>query len=67
MPGLVRCPTCGNPFDPKFTPAMPFCSERCRRIDLGRWLGEEYSLPIDPEGGEADDRYDDNDEDEDGH
>ena len=24
---------------------MPFCCDRCRRIDLGRWLGEEYSLP----------------------
>ena len=25
---------------------MPFCSPRCRRIDLGRWLDEGYSLPI---------------------
>jgi endogenous inhibitor of DNA gyrase (YacG/DUF329 family) len=25
---------------------MPFCCDRCRRIDLGRWLGEEYSLPV---------------------
>jgi endogenous inhibitor of DNA gyrase (YacG/DUF329 family) len=24
---------------------MPFCSERCRLIDLKRWLGEEYSVP----------------------
>jgi endogenous inhibitor of DNA gyrase (YacG/DUF329 family) len=24
---------------------MPFCSERCRRIDLNRWLKEEISLP----------------------
>jgi len=24
---------------------MPFCSERCKRIDLGRWLDERYSLP----------------------
>ena len=24
---------------------MPFCSDRCRLIDLGRWLGEEYTLP----------------------
>ncbi len=24
---------------------MPFCSERCRRIDLNRWLKEEISIP----------------------
>jgi endogenous inhibitor of DNA gyrase (YacG/DUF329 family) len=33
-------------FDTTSTTAMPFCSERCRQIDLGRWLGEKYSLPI---------------------
>jgi len=27
---------------------MPFCSERCRTIDLGRWLDEGYSLPDAP-------------------
>ena len=33
---------------------MPFCSERCRTIDLGRWLGEKYGLPVEPEeGGET--------------
>jgi hypothetical protein len=26
-------------------PDFPFCSRRCRTIDLGRWLGEEYRLP----------------------
>lgn len=31
---------------------MPFCSERCRQIDLGRWLGEEYGLPLEPERGD---------------
>jgi endogenous inhibitor of DNA gyrase (YacG/DUF329 family) len=30
-------------------PEFPFCSPRCRLIDLGRWLGERYALP-----GEAD-------------
>ena len=24
---------------------FPFCSPRCKRIDLGRWLGEEYTIP----------------------
>lgn len=26
--------------------AVPFCSERCRTIDLGRWLGESYQMPV---------------------
>jgi hypothetical protein len=26
-------------------PDYPFCSPRCRKIDLGRWLGERYRLP----------------------
>jgi endogenous inhibitor of DNA gyrase (YacG/DUF329 family) len=42
----IRCPICGETFDPQHTPAMPFCSDRCRMIDLGRWLKEEHSLPL---------------------
>ena len=45
MPAL-RCPICEKPFDPAHSPAMPFCSDRCRQIDLGRWLREVYSVPI---------------------
>jgi endogenous inhibitor of DNA gyrase (YacG/DUF329 family) len=26
-------------------PEHPFCSPRCKKIDLGRWLGEKYTLP----------------------
>jgi hypothetical protein len=44
----VRCPTCQQPFDPNQTPAMPFCSERCRLIDLGRWLDERFAVPVRP-------------------
>jgi endogenous inhibitor of DNA gyrase (YacG/DUF329 family) len=25
---------------------MPFCTDRCRQIDLGRWLREVYSVPV---------------------
>lgn len=25
--------------------SYPFCSDRCRLIDLGKWLGEEYRIP----------------------
>ena len=45
----LRCSTCGNQFDPDETPAMPFCSERCKQIDLGRWLDEEYGVPHETE------------------
>lgn len=41
----IICTVCGKSFDPKLTEAMPFCSDRCRQIDLGRWFNEEYSLP----------------------
>ncbi|MFO0675346.1 MAG: DNA gyrase inhibitor YacG [Polyangiaceae bacterium] len=30
-------------------PLFPFCSERCRTIDLGRWLDGEYRVPVAPE------------------
>ncbi len=42
----VRCPTCSQQFDPAASKAMPFCSDRCRRIDLGRWLNEDISVPF---------------------
>ncbi len=40
----MRCPTCDREFAADQTPAMPFCSERCRLIDLGRWLEEEQMI-----------------------
>jgi hypothetical protein len=46
---LMLCPTCARRFESQTTTAMPFCSERCRLIDLGRWLTEEQRLPIEPE------------------
>jgi hypothetical protein len=53
----VRCPICKREFDPGKSVALPFCSERCRTIDLGRWLGEDYGLPAmpDPEADELPD------------
>lgn len=41
----LRCPICDQPFDRAASTAMPFCSSRCRQIDLGRWLNESYSMP----------------------
>jgi endogenous inhibitor of DNA gyrase (YacG/DUF329 family) len=45
----LRCPTCGNSFDSAHSEALPFCSHRCRNIDLGRWLDEEIRLPVVPD------------------
>lgn len=42
----MRCPICKREFDQSASASMPFCSERCRTIDLGRWLGEAYRLPV---------------------
>jgi endogenous inhibitor of DNA gyrase (YacG/DUF329 family) len=33
-------------------PDFPFCSPRCRLIDLGRWLGESYRIPSEADGEE---------------
>ncbi len=48
------CPICGKPIDPAGSEAMPFCSQRCKQVDLGRWLGERYRVPapLDPEEAE---------------
>jgi endogenous inhibitor of DNA gyrase (YacG/DUF329 family) len=45
----MRCPICDNEFDPAKSKAMPFCSDRCRTIDLGRWLDEGYGMPSVPD------------------
>jgi len=45
----MRCPVCHREFDPATSNARPFCSDRCRTIDLGRWLGESYGLPVSPD------------------
>ncbi|MEX2309614.1 MAG: DNA gyrase inhibitor YacG [Pirellulales bacterium] len=45
----MHCPTCEREFDPKTSAALPFCSERCRLIDLGRWLDEAHSVPAMPD------------------
>ncbi len=40
------CPICQKSVAPRAENASyPFCSRRCRAVDLGRWLGEEYRVP----------------------
>jgi endogenous inhibitor of DNA gyrase (YacG/DUF329 family) len=38
----LRCPECGRPSDRE---NYPFCSARCRNIDLNRWLTGAYAIP----------------------
>lgn len=43
---LVRCPTCNGPsvYGPQ-NPWRPFCSERCKMIDIGAWADESFRMP----------------------
>ncbi|MHC4414390.1 MAG: DNA gyrase inhibitor YacG [Planctomycetota bacterium] len=38
-----RCPVCGAPVRPA-ADTKPFCSMRCRLVDLGEWLDESYRI-----------------------
>ena len=42
---LVKCPRCGKQVEYEGNEFRPFCSERCKMIDLGAWADEEYALP----------------------
>jgi uncharacterized protein len=63
-----HCPICRKAVDSAIHPDFPFCSERCRLLDLGNWASEKYvvSEPLfDEEGEEApesDKRKSDDDE-----
>jgi endogenous inhibitor of DNA gyrase (YacG/DUF329 family) len=41
----VKCPTCRAEVEWKNNPHRPFCSDRCRLIDLGAWVEERYRIP----------------------
>lgn len=44
---LVACPHCKNAAE--FSPNnafRPFCSERCKMVDLGLWASEQYAIPV---------------------
>lgn len=41
----MKCPICDQPVKWQDNPFRPFCSERCKLIDFGRWANEEYRVP----------------------
>jgi uncharacterized protein len=49
----AKCPICKKPVShPKGkdkAPWFPFCCERCKLIDLGKWLDADYRVPVEPE------------------
>ncbi len=45
----VACPTCERPVEWTEASAWrPFCSERCKLIDLGAWISEKHAIPGEP-------------------
>ncbi|HEY7334864.1 MAG TPA: DNA gyrase inhibitor YacG [Bryobacteraceae bacterium] len=46
---MMRCPICGKDVQID-DPFMPFCSDRCRIIDLGNWASEKYVIFTPAEG-----------------
>ncbi|MBI3933076.1 MAG: DNA gyrase inhibitor YacG [Acidobacteria bacterium] len=41
---FINCPMCGRPVAVS-EPPLPFCSERCRLLDLGNWASGRYVIP----------------------
>ncbi len=48
---IFRCPACGKPVSAPSYPLFPFCSDRCRLIDLSNWIEEKYTVarPLEPD------------------
>ncbi|MCD4688635.1 MAG: DNA gyrase inhibitor YacG [Desulfuromonadaceae bacterium] len=47
---MIQCPTCQQPTLWQDNPHRPFCSDRCRLLDLGCWADEEYRVPAEDGG-----------------
>jgi endogenous inhibitor of DNA gyrase (YacG/DUF329 family) len=41
---MAHCAICKKTYD-KVNPLRPFCSKRCKAVDLGRWFGGNYTMP----------------------
>lgn len=52
---IASCPQCGTStrLDPQ-NPWRPFCSERCKLLDLGAWFDGRHAIPAEPVAGDAD-------------
>ncbi|MDP2345861.1 MAG: DNA gyrase inhibitor YacG [Deltaproteobacteria bacterium] len=46
-----RCPSCKRALAddlPASSPCRPFCSDRCKMVDLAKWLGGDFAIPGEP-------------------
>ena len=61
MPTILKCPRCGALTTWEDNAFRPFCSERCKMIDLGAWANEDYKLPTQDapqaDGGREEDQF----------
>ena len=61
MPRTFPCSLCGKPSTWQDNEFRPFCSERCKMIDLGAWANDEYTLPTldapQADGGREEDQF----------
>ena len=49
MSKIVKCPTCQKQVEwSEKSMFRPFCSDRCRLIDLGEWASEKHAIPAEP-------------------
>lgn len=49
---MKKCPTCNRQVEWQDNPFRPFCCERCKLVDLSKWVSEEYRVPGRPVTGE---------------
>jgi endogenous inhibitor of DNA gyrase (YacG/DUF329 family) len=55
---MALCPICSQAAANRSqNPAYPFCTPRCKQIDLGKWLSEDYRVPVPDESGGEDPAY----------
>lgn len=57
---MKKCPTCNRQVQWQDNPFRPFCSERCKLVDLGKWVSEEYRVPGKALSEETVDEHEDN-------
>lgn len=62
QPKEIKCPQCGRlTFYSTDNPFRPFCSERCKLIDLGEWASESFKIPVTNESVDLNSSYDEED------
>lgn len=53
---MAICPICGGEAKPRSeNRAFPFCNARCQTVDLGKWMNEEYRVPVEDSSHEDED------------